>query len=274
MISVPIIRSIQNHFQASCTADDVKKMVGYASVDKYVESGMKVGLGTGSTAYFAVERIGQKMHSGELSNLICVPTSEKTRQHAESLGIPLSTLDDVSKLDITIDGADEVVLSNFALVKGGGGALLREKMVEVASDKFVVVVDESKVVDNIGTAFPVPIEIVPFCSSHTVQLIEHSPTWKRSACHGRLRRNKDNSPYITDNNNFIVDMKCHESIQDLGRAAAELQKIVGVVGKHVFFLCTAVVPYHSLEHGLFLNMATAVMVGNKTKGEIAIYQRK
>ena len=118
--------------------DELKKQTGYKSVDDYVESGMVVGLGTGSTAYFAVERLGQKLKSGELKDIVAIPTSVRTKEQAESLGIPLVTLDTHSKLDVAIDGADNVDPS-FNLVKGGGGALLREKMVELAADKFIVI---------------------------------------------------------------------------------------------------------------------------------------
>ena len=118
--------------------DELKKMVGYKSVDDYVKSGMVVGLGTGSTAYYAVERLGQKLSSGELKDILAIPTSIRTKEQAESLGIPLVTLDTHSKLDVAIDGADEVD-PDLNLVKGGGGALLREKMVEVCADKFIVI---------------------------------------------------------------------------------------------------------------------------------------
>ena len=124
--------------ETALSQDELKKMVGYKSVDDYVESGMVVGLGTGSTAYFAVERLGQKLKSGELKDIVAIPTSIRTKEQAESLGIPLVTLDTHSKLDVAIDGADNVDPS-FNLVKGGGGALLREKMVELAADKFIVI---------------------------------------------------------------------------------------------------------------------------------------
>ena len=123
---------------ATLTQDELKQMVGYKSVDDYVKSGMVVGLGTGSTAYFAVERLGQLLESGELKDIVAIPTSVRTKEQAESLKIPLVTLDTHSKLDVAIDGADEVD-PDFNLVKGGGGALLREKMVEVCADKFIVI---------------------------------------------------------------------------------------------------------------------------------------
>lgn len=118
--------------------DELKKEVGYKAVDDYVKSGMVVGLGTGSTAYFAVERVGQKLKSGELEDIVCIPTSVRTKEQAESLDIPLVTLDTHSNLDVAIDGADEVD-PDLNLVKGGGGALLREKMVEIMSEKFIVI---------------------------------------------------------------------------------------------------------------------------------------
>jgi ribose 5-phosphate isomerase A len=120
------------------TQDELKKLVGYKAVDDYVKSGMVIGLGTGSTAYFAVERVGQLLKSGELTDILAIPTSIRTKEQAESLDIPLVTLDTHSKLDVAIDGADEVD-PGLNLVKGGGGALLREKMVEICSDKFIVI---------------------------------------------------------------------------------------------------------------------------------------
>ena len=135
--------------------DELKKMVGYKAVDDYVASGMKVGLGTGSTAAYAVERVGQKLASGELKDIICVPTSERTREQALSLNIPLCTLNEESALDVSIDGADDVD-TDLCLVKGGGSALLREKMVEIVSDKFICIVDESKLSKGLGPAFPLP----------------------------------------------------------------------------------------------------------------------
>ena len=136
------------------TQDELKKMVGYKAVDDYVKSGMVVGLGTGSTAAFAVERVGMLLKSGELKDIVAIPTSVRTKEQAEELGIPLTTLDEFSRLDVAIDGADEVD-PDLNLVKGGGGALLREKMVEIVADKFIVIVDESKLCDALGPGFPV-----------------------------------------------------------------------------------------------------------------------
>merc|ERR1740138_468037 len=128
--------SARSAVTAALSQDELKKMVGYKAVDDYVTSGMKVGLGTGSTAAFAVERLGELLKSGELKDIIAVPTSVRTKEQAEELGIPLVTLDEESVLDVAIDGADD----DLNLVKGGGGALLREKMVEVCAKKFIVIV--------------------------------------------------------------------------------------------------------------------------------------
>jgi ribose 5-phosphate isomerase A len=130
--------SIKMAEKTALSQDELKKMVGYKAVDDYVKSGMVVGLGTGSTAYFAVERLGQLLASGELKDIVAIPTSVRTKEQAESLKIPLVTLDTHSKLDVAIDGADEVD-PDLNLVKGGGGALLREKMVEVCAEKFIVI---------------------------------------------------------------------------------------------------------------------------------------
>jgi ribose 5-phosphate isomerase A len=120
------------------TQEELKKRVGYKAIDDYVSSGQIVGLGTGSTAKYAVERLGQKLRSGELKDILAIPTSVRTKEQAEGLGIPLVTLDTHSKLDVAIDGADEVD-PDLNLTKGGGGALLREKMVEICADQFIVI---------------------------------------------------------------------------------------------------------------------------------------
>lgn len=128
----------RSSLQMALSQDELKKQVGYKAVDDYVKSGQVIGLGTGSTAYFAVERVGEKLKSGELKDILAIPTSVRTKEQAEELGIPLVTLDTHSKLDVAIDGADEVD-PGLNLVKGGGGALLREKMVEICADKFIVI---------------------------------------------------------------------------------------------------------------------------------------
>ncbi len=136
-------------------AADAAKFAAAKRASELVETGMKVGLGTGSTAAFAVERVGQKIASGELTDVICVPTSVRTKEQAEGLGIPLCTLNEESALDVSIDGADDVD-TDLCLVKGGGGAMLREKRVEIVSTKFICIVDESKLSKGLGPAFPLP----------------------------------------------------------------------------------------------------------------------
>jgi len=230
--------------------DELKKLVGYKSVDDYVRSGMVVGLGTGSTAYFAVERVGQKLKSGELKDIVCIPTSERTKEQALSLGIPLCTLNEKSRLDVAIDGADEVD-PNLALVKGGGGALLREKMVEAMAAKFICIVDESKLTKGLGPGFPLPVEITPFCHEHTLRVVQDLPSVKGCKAvlrMGSIANNKNDGPNIavTDNGNYIVDLFFTSPIKDVAAAAKELKNTVGVV-----------------DHGIFDGMTTAVIVAGK-----------
>lgn len=241
---------------SNLSQDELKKLVGYKAVDDYVKSGMVVGLGTGSTAAFAVERVGQKLKSGELKDIICIPTSERTRDQALSLGIPLVTLNEKSRLDVSIDGADDVD-PDLCLIKGGGGALLREKMVEVVSDKFICIVDESKLSKGLGPGFPLPVEITPFCHEHTLRLVESLPSVK--GCKAVLRmgsisnnKNDGNNIAITDNGNYIVDLFFTEPIRDVALAAKELKATVGVV-----------------DHGIFAGMTTAVIVAGKSGIRVA-----
>lgn len=227
--------------------DELKKLVGYKAVDDYVRSGMVVGLGTGSTAYFAVERVGLKIKSGELTDVVCIPTSERTKEQALSLGIPLCTLNEKSRLDVAIDGADDVDY-NLALVKGGGGALLREKMVEVMADKFICIVDGSKLGKGLGPGFPLPVEITPFCHEHTRRVIESMPSVKGCKAvlrMGNVSNNKQDGDKIaiTDNGNYIVDLFFTEPIKDVSAAAKDLKNTVGVV-----------------DHGIFNGFTTAVIV--------------
>lgn len=224
---------------------ELKKQVGYKAVDDYVKSDMVIGLGTGSTAYFAVERVGQKLASGELKNIVAIPTSKATHEQAEKLGIPLATLDTHPVLDVAIDGADAVD-PQLNLVKGGGGAHLREKKVEVSAKCFIVIVDESKLCEALGPSFPVPVEVVPFCHVHTAQTLGNLPAL--AGCTPVLRMSKEDSsaPYVTDNGNYIVDLRFEAPIKDLVAAAAQIRGVVGVV-----------------EHGFFLDMATAVVIAGK-----------
>eukprot|EP00555_Chaetoceros_dichaeta_P005775 CAMPEP_0198264280 /NCGR_PEP_ID=MMETSP1447-20131203/15010_1 /TAXON_ID=420782 /ORGANISM="Chaetoceros dichaeta, Strain CCMP1751" /LENGTH=285 /DNA_ID=CAMNT_0043953163 /DNA_START=52 /DNA_END=909 /DNA_ORIENTATION=- len=239
--------SSSTKIQMALTQDELKKMVGYKAVDDYVKSSMVVGLGTGSTAYFAVERLGELLKSGELTDIVAIPTSVRTKEQAESLGIPLVTLDTHSKLDVAIDGADEVD-PDLNLVKGGGGALLREKMVEVCADKFIVIVDESKICDGLGPGFPIPVEITPFCHEHTLRTVGALPSC--AGCNPVLRLGSSSNNQVdgeeiavTDNGNYIVDLHFTEPIKDAPKMAAEIKGTVGVV-----------------DHGLFCGLTTAVII--------------
>jgi len=179
---------------------------------------------------------------------VAIPTSIRTKEQAESLGIPLVTLDTHSKLDVAIDGADEVD-PNLNLVKGGGGALLREKMVEVMADKFIVIVDESKLCDGLGPGFPLPVEITPFCHEHTMRLVAACPALE--GCKPQLRLGScatgsaidGDEIAITDNGNYIVDLIFEKPIKDPVAAAEQLKALCGVV-----------------DHGLFCGMSTAVII--------------
>lgn len=226
------------------SVDELKKLTGYKAVDDHVSSGMVVGLGTGSTAYFAVERLGEKLKSGELQDIVAIPTSVRTRDQAVSLDIPLVSLDTHPVLDVAIDGADEVD-PQLNLVKGRGGALLREKMVEVQAKKFIVIVDESKLVDGLGISGAMPVEVTPFCWEFNMKRLVELDSVK--GCTAKLRMDDSGGkPYMTDNDNYIVDLYFDQPIKDPVQAGKDFESLVGVV-----------------EHGLFLGMSTAVIVAGK-----------
>jgi ribose 5-phosphate isomerase A len=230
--------------------------VGYKAVDDYVRSGMVLGLGTGSTACYAVERVGQKLKSGELKDIVGIPTSERTKEQALSLGIPLTTLNDVTRVDVAIDGADSVD-PKLNLIKGGGGTLLRDKVVEYVAEKFIAIVDESKLCKGLGPAYALPVEITPFCHEHTRRLIENLPSVK--GCKAVLRmgsvsNNLNDGPNIavTDEGNYLVDLFFTETIKDAAAAAEELKNTVGVI-----------------DHGIFAGIAKAVIVAGKDGVRVA-----
>ncbi|RWW85149.1 hypothetical protein BHE74_00006203 [Ensete ventricosum] len=228
---------------AALTQDDLKKLAAVKAVE-YVSSGMVLGLGTGSTAAFVVAEIGALLSSGKLSDIVGVPTSKRTYEQALSLGIPLSTLDAHPWIDLAIDGADEVD-PDLNLVKGRGGALLREKMVEAASDKFVVVADETKLVTGLGgSGLAMPVEVVQFCWKYNQ--IRLQELFKEEVCDAKLRLDGNGKPYVTDNSNYIIDLYFKTPIKDATAAGKEISSLEGVV-----------------EHGLFLDMATAVIIAGK-----------
>lgn len=222
--------------------DELKKQAAHRACE-YVKSGMVLGLGTGSTTAFAVDRIGELLKSGELKDIIGVPTSIKTYEQAAGLGIPLATLDEQQKIDLAIDGADEVD-PKLNVVKGRGGALLREKLVEQASTQFVCIVDESKLVDGIGgSKDALPVEIVQFCYKYNLERLQNLPELAGSKA--KLRMNGD-SPYVTDNQNYIVDLYFEEPVKDPYAAAEAVGKLTGIV-----------------EHGFFLDMVDVVVIAGK-----------
>ena len=208
----------------------IKEMVGREAVIALVQSGMKLGLGTGSTAIPAVQYIGVLLQEGKLKDILAVPTSFQTSIECEKWGIPLYTLNSKEiggKLDLTIDGADEVDPKN-RLIKGGGGALLLEKIVAYASASYAVVVDESKVVENLGLQFPVPVEVVPEARIPVKAALEKlgAEVTLREA----LRKA---GPVITDHGNLLLDM-LFSSPMDPSFMEAELNRIPGVVENGLF----------------------------------------
>ena len=219
--------------------DGLKRQAAARALE-HVRDGMKLGLGTGSTAKHFVELLGERVRAG--LRVIGVPTSEATRVDAMRCRIPLTTLDDVDRLDLTVDGADEVDPA-LNLIKGGGGALLREKIVAAASDRMIVIADESKSVDVLGR-FPLPVEVVPFGLAATRRAIGEA--FAQSGVSGQMvvRKGKDGHVFVTDGGHWIVDAHLGR-IADALRLAGLLALIPGVV-----------------EHGLFIGLSSiAILAG-------------
>lgn len=211
----------------------MKQLAAEKAVE-YVQDGMKVGLGTGSTAYWAIRKLGERVSEG--LKITAVATSQASEDQARELGIPLAGFGDISGLDLTIDGADELD-GSLQLIKGGGGALLREKIVAMGSARMIVVADESKSVATLGK-FPLPVEIVPFAWEWTVADLA------KLGCRPELRKSGD-ALYKTDNGNYIAD--CYfEAIASASGLALSLQRIPGVV-----------------EHGLFIGIADMAIISKK-----------
>ncbi len=226
------------------TEDILKRRAGEQAVE-FVENGMILGLGTGSTVFYALRRLGDRVSQGQLRDIVGVPTSNATARLAHEFGIPLTTLDEHPWLDLTIDGADEVD-PDLNLVKGLGGALLREKIVAAASRRLVIVVDDSKLVERLGTRAPLPVEVVPFGWRLQMAYLESlgaQPT---------LRRIAGNEPYVTDGGHYIIDCQ-FAGIDDPHTLATALNIQPGIV-----------------ENGLFLNMVDTVVVG--TPEGVSVYQ--
>ena len=211
----------------------LKQQAAEAAVD-WVDSGMIVGLGSGSTASFATVRIAQRIKSGELQGILAIPTSLVTEAAAIELGIPLTTLAEHPRVDITIDGADEVD-PDLNVIKGGGGALLREKIVAQVTDRLVIVVDDSKLSPQLGTRFFVPVEVIPFSWESQAVFLEEQGAKV-------LRRMDGDQAYQTDQGNIILDCD-FGPIAGAAALAATLNARAGIV-----------------EHGLFIGMADDVVV--------------
>lgn len=214
--------------------DELKQAAGERAAD-WVEPGMVVGLGTGSTAIYAIRRIGALIQSGELRDVLGVPTSKASEAAALEVGIPLTTLGEHPVVDLTIDGADEVD-PELNLIKGAGGALLREKIVAQASLREVIVVDEAKLSPMLGSSHALPVEIVPFAWRPEEEYLADL------GADVNVRRGADNDVYVTDEGNWIMDCT-FAPIQDLQRLSDRLARRAGIV-----------------DHGLFIGLATDLLV--------------
>jgi ribose 5-phosphate isomerase A len=221
---------------------EIKKRLGYIVADEHVTSGMKIGLGTGSTAIHAVRRIGERIVDGSLKDILAVPTSFESTLEAQKYGIPLRTMNDpdiAGSLDLVIDGADEVDRNTLYIIKGGGGALTREKMVEYRAQLLLVIVDEAKVTDHLGTVFPIPVECIPDARvpvENDLKKLGGRPVL-------RMAQRKA-GPVVTDNGNIIVDLHFDAPSFDAAELEKELNHIPGV-----------------LENGLFTVVPRRVFVG-------------
>ena len=225
-------------------SDALKHHAAERALD-YVTPGMRLGLGTGSTAAKFVDLLGAKVGDG--LDVLCVPTSEATHSQADGLGIKLTTLEQTPELDLTVDGADELV-GNLRLIKGGGGALLREKIVASASDRMVVIADESKLVQRLG-AFPLPVEIVAFGWQATLNKVRALAN--EYGCEGEISlRGTQADPFITDGGNYILDC-AFGAIADPDGLAIALSVLPGVA-----------------EHGLFIGIASTAIVAGADGVEI------
>lgn len=259
------------------TKNELKKAAAELAVS-YVKSGMIVGLGTGSTTQFALERIAELLKTGELKNIIGIPSSLQTEREAKRLGIPLATLDEYPEIDLTIDGADEVAFgyteptsicdesknepatenrisseeksptkktnvkknpNEIYLIKGGGGALLREKIIAQASKEEIIIIDENKFSDILGTKWYVPIEVIPFALNAEVEFL------KSLNVAVNIRLNNDESIFRTDEGNYIID--------------CNFGKIMDVKALSTLLSCRAGI----VEHGIFVNLVSRVIIATQ-----------
>ena len=214
--------------------DRLKKEAGISSVD-LIRPGMVLGLGTGTTARYALEEIAARLKDGRLKDIVGIPSSRETEKRAQELGIPMTSFDERQEIDLTIDGADEVD-PDLNLIKGGGGALLREKVLAQSSRRNVMIVDESKLSPVLGTHFPVPIEVIPFAWKPVANFLTSL------GAEAVLRMKENGSPYTTDQNNYIIDGK-FGPIRNLNELAFKLGQKAGIA-----------------EYGLFIGTASEVIV--------------
>jgi ribose 5-phosphate isomerase A len=213
--------------------DRFKRAAAEAAAE-LVENGMIVGLGTGSTAKHAVDALGKRVRDG--LQITGIPTSEATARQARELGIPVSSLAEHAEVDLTIDGADEIQRGTLDLIKGHGGALLREKVVASSTRRLVIIADHTKLVDRLGTKFEVPVEVVPFGWQAAERKLQ------KLGAHTKLRAGADEKPFVTDGGHYIVDCS-FGFIEAPAALDRELNGVVGVV-----------------EHGLFLKMTSRAVV--------------
>ena len=216
---------------------ELKRKAGERAVD-FVTSGMVLGLGHGSTTIFALRRIAALLETGELQDILGIPTSSQVERDARELGIPLTTLNEQSGIDLTIDGADEVD-SDLNLIKGGGGALLREKIVAQASRREIIVVDQTKLSPSLGVQWPLPVEVTPFGWRSQEAFL------KSLGARVSLRLAKAGTPFETDQGNLILDCD-FVTLSNPTSLASRLNRRAGIV-----------------EHGLFLGLASDVIVGTE-----------
>ncbi|UCD56665.1 MAG: ribose-5-phosphate isomerase RpiA [Candidatus Hydrogenedentota bacterium] len=217
--------------------NELKRKAAYRAVD-FVESGMAVGLGTGSTAAFALERIAELLRSGQLKDVVGIPSSVRTGKQARALGIPLVTFDNHPEIDLTIDGADEVD-PDLNLIKGSGGALLREKILAQCSRREIIVVDESKLSPVLGTKSPLPVEVIPFGWQPQANYLESLGS------RVTVRTTRNGERFKTDQGNMIQDCT-FSRISEPAKLADRLSRRAGIV-----------------EHGLFIGLVSDVIVAGK-----------
>lgn len=224
--------------------DELKRAAALYAIETFIKPGMFVGLGSGSTSEIFVAELGRLAQAGQFGELTCVATSEKVEQLAKNYGLKIVGLNEVERLDVTIDGADEIEPGTYNVTKGRGGAQLREKLVAVASNMEVIIADESKVVSRLGEKMPVPVEVIPFGWQHTAARLA------ALGCEPVLRQAGEQI-YLTDSNNYILDCR-FAPLENASETAEKIKNITGVV-----------------EHGLFIGIVRGVVIASASKG---VYQ--